>query len=850
MSSEGLPVNNVVGTSVDLGARSVQDAANSASSSQNADSAAASADAAWKFSRIAQGAAGDSATAVSDAEAAAAAAAEAAQNAAITANIYPPPAQAVVDTGTIPLNALFNIGVPASAIPQRLADQYQNVGGVATLTGQSIASGGQVDSINQVVSIGYQKATSVAGTENAIQITIPRYFADGTPIFFTAKLTNTDLVTISVTNAAGNVFSSSLLKEGNSPLAAGDIAANNPALVVYRGAPINNWVLVASGGVATSLSKRLTAVESAAVYPLTSQAVTADAYTANCVTDGSALFTDKRVVMLMMPATNTTINPTLSINGGVARAIKSPNGSGINIGDLVAGYLYMLFWQSSSLQWRVMSYPADRIKYLSQYQKATVTSLSSAPNAVAMTMPGFLVDGTQVTFTPVANNTGATQLLITNLAGNTVVGNLLKGANSPLTGNELQQNKIAIAQWRAAPINNFLLVLAGDITTDMAAANAAIAALQGAVSDPLSAIRPTFIDNPFGNITFAPGGIKTVEPRQIICTSIGSSVGVGAGSSNGAIYAPNSQFVDELTKQMALYGNIEIINDNQCIPTQAIQQFSAQLDNSPYTRSDFVLIVAGMNDGPIGNFNAGLTYPGQQARLLALIDKCYARGAIPILCTSPHHDVTKITYALPGGISSTYPIRMFNVAGTYAFNSSNNTITHGYFANSAYGGNILKPGDHLQVGSGPNAGTYTIAGISTDRTVITTVEPIPVTDSSSVNIMQVNADQELVLDPPPSKSVVTRDWTGNGVSVAGDVRFWIMNNMFRSVERQKNCYGADCGQSFMRAVELFGYEAVYSGTNFNHPNDTGYTWMCKPIRKTAQLMAEQVYLNRLVISNS
>ncbi|WP_447880326.1 tail fiber/spike domain-containing protein [Serratia fonticola] len=53
MSSEGLPVNNVVGTDVDLGPRSVQGAANAASSSQSADSAAFSADRAWKFSNIA-----------------------------------------------------------------------------------------------------------------------------------------------------------------------------------------------------------------------------------------------------------------------------------------------------------------------------------------------------------------------------------------------------------------------------------------------------------------------------------------------------------------------------------------------------------------------------------------------------------------------------------------------------------------------------------------------------------------------------------------------------------------------------------------------------------------------------
>ncbi|MFV8874759.1 hypothetical protein [Serratia fonticola] len=162
MSSEGLPVNNVVGTSVDLGARSVQNAANSASSSQNADSAAASADAAWKFSRVAQGAAGESATAVSEAAAAAAAAAEAAQNATIAANIYPSvaAAQAAITAGTIPLNSMFNVAVPVGAVPPRFADQYQNVAGVATPTGVSYPS---AESLNQVsMLINQQSSTDVA----------------------------------------------------------------------------------------------------------------------------------------------------------------------------------------------------------------------------------------------------------------------------------------------------------------------------------------------------------------------------------------------------------------------------------------------------------------------------------------------------------------------------------------------------------------------------------------------------------------------------------------------------------------------------------------------------------------
>lgn len=50
MSSEGLPVDGVVGKNIVLGARSTQQATDEAKSSQSADSAAQSTDAAFKFS--------------------------------------------------------------------------------------------------------------------------------------------------------------------------------------------------------------------------------------------------------------------------------------------------------------------------------------------------------------------------------------------------------------------------------------------------------------------------------------------------------------------------------------------------------------------------------------------------------------------------------------------------------------------------------------------------------------------------------------------------------------------------------------------------------------------------------
>lgn len=159
MSSEGLPVNNVVGTSVDLGARSVQDAANSASSSQNADSAAASADAAWKFSRVAQGAVSDATAAVGEAQAAADAAAASAQNATITTNLYPSldgelGANAAIAAGIISDGAIFFV---RSISNRSIADEYRNISGVATPTGDSSPATAFVNDVLTIANDAYNK---------------------------------------------------------------------------------------------------------------------------------------------------------------------------------------------------------------------------------------------------------------------------------------------------------------------------------------------------------------------------------------------------------------------------------------------------------------------------------------------------------------------------------------------------------------------------------------------------------------------------------------------------------------------------------------------------------------------
>ncbi|KNE87660.1 hypothetical protein PSTG_18949, partial [Puccinia striiformis f. sp. tritici PST-78] len=130
-----------------------------------------------------------------------------------------------------------------------------------------------------------------------------------------------------------------------------------------------------------------------------------DIYSANLLSGSATPFNDNHIVTFRIPATNTTNSPSLSINNGASRAITAPNGSKVLAGDLVAGYTYQFSWQSGASQWRVMGYPADRIKYLTGPQKAIVTSNTSSPNAIALTIPGILGDGTELTFEPVIANT-------------------------------------------------------------------------------------------------------------------------------------------------------------------------------------------------------------------------------------------------------------------------------------------------------------------------------------------------------------------------------------------------------------------------------------------------------------
>ncbi|EPY6802022.1 MULTISPECIES: hypothetical protein [Klebsiella pneumoniae complex] len=749
-------------------------------------------------------------------------------------------AAAQADIANIPEGSSTYVRSPDDAY---LAIEYMNVGGTLVATGRKMLS---------ALPTGYQAATAVSSNAaNTIAITIPGLLVDSSLIYFLSPVLNTGAVSVTVTDAKGNTVTRAIQKQNFAALAGNELLLNQPVLMEFRTGTANNFVLVASGPVAAELNARLLNVELNSVAIVSAVTMTSDAYTGNTAnTTSSQVLVTGRAFVFTPSATNTTRTPTLSLNGWTARTIKQAGGTALAIGDLVSGYPYLLMYNAAASDFRLLTYPGDRARVLNAYTKGTVTSDSSSPNAVSVTIPGLLGDGTQITFEPVVANTGATTLVITDLYGNSVTRNLLKGANTALTGGELQAAKPVTVQYRGSPVNNFKLLLSGDPTTDILNLKSDVTTLQGAITDPYIKLRKKLIGDgtaadtsPFGKISFS-NGVRTVTKKRLIFTSTGSSVGLAAGSTGGGVpgapFAPNTLFIEAMKKYLSPYGEFEFIDDNQCVIGQALQQFPAQLQNSPYFTSensddwpDFVLIVGGMNDAPVGNFNRGRTFPRQQAELENIIDMCAAKGAIVIVCTTPHNNVEHNTVKniTLGNLNVVWPVRTFNVTGNFTFDSSSNTIHSTAFsydtgnAATSWGGQILRPGHILRVG-GSNAGDYTITGISADRNTITVAENISVSDLINTTIQQINLDSiiEEVLDPPPSRSFVESDWSGSGIEVVGDVRFGLYNSMARATARKKSAFVLEAEIPwFKQGVEVHGWSALFNSPNFNHPNDLGYT---------------------------
>lgn len=755
-------------------------------------------------------------------------------------------ADAQADIANIPAGSATYYRSPDDSA---LAIEVMNVSGTLQPTGRKMPS---------AMPMGYQYATAVSSSAaNTIDITIPGLLVDGSLIYFSSPILNTGAATLNVTDAKGNTVNRIVLRGANAPLAGGELIVSHPVLCVYRGAPINNFRLVASGPMASEVAASLTAykttndaltttLKNQVPIPVTVSSVADDIYTATSAITGGEL-QNGRLFLFTPPSANTTRTPKLKLNAWGSYDIRQITGGNLAVGDLVKDRAHLLYWHGVANHFRVMTYADERTKIYGTVLRATVISDASTPNDLSVTVDGYINNGTLVVFSSPVENTGAVTLTVVNRYGDQIARNVLKGANSPLTGGEIKYAEPVLLMYRGAPQNNFQIITSGDLSTRVSKLQTDVETLKTSFTDPYAKLAKKLIGDgtlantgPFGSISFT-NGVRTTVKRRLVFTSIGSSVGVGAGSSDGSKFAPNALFVEAMKAQLSGYGNFEFIDDNQCIPTQALQQFSAQLQNSPYFTSaneddwpDFVLIIGGMNDAPIGNFNNGLTFPAQKGKLEDLIDECTAKGAVVIVATSPHHNPLSpsVTAMDLGSLNVSWPVRTFNVDTNYTFDAVARTINGGAFsygtgnAATSWGGQILRVGHTLRVLSGDNAGDYTITAISEDRNTITVAESFPVSGLIKTTIRHIglNSLREEILEPPPSESFVERDWSGSGTKTVGAARFGMVNSMFRSVARDKGVFLMECEIPWFRdGVEVHGWNALFDGTNYNHPNDLGYT---------------------------
>ena len=742
--------------------------------------------------------------------------------------------------------------VPVSGVNTVSYILYQNKSGVAV----------EVLREKSPYAADCQSATAVSSdSANAINITVPGLLTDGCLIYFLSPEMNTGAVTLNVTDAKGRSVTRNVLRRSNAALTGGELIKFNPVLVVYRGAPVDNFMLIASGPTASEVTARLDAymatsdaltalLKNQVPVPLTVSAVADDIYTAtSAITSGE--LQNGRLFVFTPPSSNISRSPKLRLNAWGAYNITRIDGGQVAAGDLASGRAHLLHWHAGSSSFRVMTYTDERTRIYGTVLRATMISDAGRPNDLTCKVDGYINDGTLIALEPPATNTGPVALTVTDRYGNQIVRSVFKGANVALAGGELQYAQPVLLMYRGSPQNNFKIITSGDLTTDIRALQSDVEVLKTSFTDPYTKLAKKLIGDgtiadtgPFGDISYR-NGVKAIARKRLVFTSIGSSVGVGAGSAEGgaagAPFAPNTLLVNAMRSHLDGYGEFDFIDDNQCIPTQSLDQFSAQLRNSPFFTSanpddwpDFVLIIGGMNDAPVGNFNNGLTFPKQRAVLRNLIDECSAKGAVVIVATSPHHNVesANVTNITLADLNVSWPVRTFNVDTNFTFDAAAKTINSTAFAydtgNAAtsWGGQILRPGHTLRVMSGDNAGDYTISAISDDRQNITVAEDFHVSGTQKTLIRHIKLDalQEEILVPPPSKSFVERDWSGSGIKTVGAVRFGLYNAMVRATAREKSAFVMECEIPwFKQGVEVHGWAALFKTTNYNHPNDLGYS---------------------------
>lgn len=812
-------------SAVEMTAQAADDAQESANSAATSETNAATS--ASSASTAAASAAGH--------EAGAAAARDAAYAISRTANSG---AEGVAySTATTGPDAFFSIrkgGLDGATTLSRTA-LCRRTGTTTYVVWGTVADGGEIDTIINASSPS--PLTGISGTANAIvgnSATIKQVLS-GCSVKLTPTATNTGATTLTINYAggAGTSGTFNVIDDNGGAIGAGTLRQGNTYDLTFTGSV---WKI-------TNYGDDHERIKRGAYQPLVIDTGSSTANAIVATTPYPATLSDGTPFHLTPVADNTGA-VTLTLNGAGPFNLRRNGGGALTAGALKTGYKYLLNWQATG---SVFTVTVDAPILTRLLDVSTLKVLSVGGTGDAITVSTEMGDGPSpgclCTFIATAANTGPVTL---NMNGSGAF-RIRQGNGNDLAAGDLQPGSAVQVRW-SGPANSIFSGSPGNTWSLLSTGQTVGSVAEAAVDnrDPLGLLRDALTLTPYGTVTYV-GGSRVITPRNIVVVGVGSSVGQGAGATVPADSAPSRLFINALQAALTGYGNLNFIHDNQSVGGTTANQFAGQLAASAQASKTFVTITAGMNDCTVSAYNTGNTLPGFRTSIISLIATIKAAGAVPILITTPHmHPTRRPALVIPTDAALIYPAFTYNVSVPYVFNATAKTIYSDTFANSSYGGGAIKAGSTLKVESGSNVGYYTVASVSSDRMTITVVESLAATVTETVRIRQVNLSTEDVLVPPASASFVTRDWTGNGVLLTGDVRAWHINDVMRDVATKYGALLVDTELAFFRGVELnggnsTGWDYMYTNPNYNHPSTAGYSiGFGAPLTALARRVAEML----------
>ncbi len=304
-----------------------------------------------------------------------------------------------------------------------------------------------------------------------------------------------------------------------------------------------------------------------------------------------------------------------------------------------------------------------------------------------------------------------------------------------------------------------------------------------------------------------------------------------------AANAPAQYFRRALLRYLA-YPPELVAYDNQAVGGSFDNDVPAQYAASKQTPRKIVFLGLAMNSGSTyGVYGYGPNAGFTRDVLRAQLRRIKADGSVPIVANTVHPWPEKTTPEIIAGslyyglgwpedrrtLFATEPLS-FDAQAFTVTRRPDEFATAGLFDNAS-GGARIKAGSQLLIGGGANDGRVLVV---TERISGTTLRVRPgdllATESLYASIRHVSPPLEEIMETPPSRQRVERDWTGGGVAVDGLASYALWNAMLLELCREEDVALLDFEYRGFKWVERYGwnsvYEASYRGvtiSNTNHP---------------------------------